>query len=141
MSEPTGRVEQVFYDCDGVRVTSARFQVGAQTYAMSAVNSVAFQVREAEKGGPVGLAILGGLMLAIVVSLGVATDFTAMKGFFAFSGLVMLVAGILTARSAKPTYIVSLTTASGQVQALSSEDRDYVEAVVRALNDAVVSRG
>lgn len=141
MSEPTAKVEQVFYDRDGVRVTSARFQVGAQTYAMNAVSSVAYQKREAETGGGWGLLAVGSALLFFdLLALAVMT-FSLGIVLFGLGALAMIGGGWSIVRSAKPTFIVALTTASGQSTALSSPDREYVESVVHALNESLVSRG
>lgn len=141
MSEPTGSVERVFYDSDGVRVTSARFQVGAQTYAMNAVSSVSYQKHEAETGGAWAMMFLGGFFLLVVLmafAIGGVGPFKVMLGV---ACLAMIGGGIASLRSARPTYAVVLTTASGASTALSNSDPAAVEPVVRALNEALVSRG
>jgi hypothetical protein len=140
MTEPAAKAEKVFLDRDGVRVTNARFQVAGQTYAMSAVNTVAYQVEAAQTGGPIGLCVLGGLVL-LVALLTMRSGVGPVNGFFSFVGVLMIVGGVIALRGAKPTYLVKLSTASGEVKALSSHDKGFVEAVVRALNDSVVSRG
>lgn len=141
MSEPTGRAEQVFYDADGVRVTSARFQVGAQTYAMSAVNSVAYQKTSPPAGLSTALVTVGALF-AIASALGVVSRPTISGPWiFLFFGFFLLFMGIALRRGHEPDFIVALTTASGQVQALRSKDQKYIESVVMALNEALVSRG
>lgn len=133
--------EKVFYDRDGVRVTNARFQVGAQTYAMSAVNSVAYQREEAGHGFAIFLGFVGAAML-LVGGVGVKLSTTVVVSVaLAVVGVLLLATGIWLAKSAKPTYLVALTTASGQVKALSSMEAGAIEPVVRALNDALVSRG
>lgn len=139
MSE--AQAEKVFYDQGGVRVTSARFQVGAQTYAMASVNSVTYQKREAETGTGWALAILGGVFLLIVALVLVASGFSMAVAVFGGGSLVMLVGGVSIVRSALPTFLVVLTTANGQSTALSNQDSTVVEPVVRALNEALVSRG
>ncbi|MGY6129135.1 DUF6232 family protein (plasmid) [Paraburkholderia strydomiana] len=53
----------------------------------------------------------------------------------------MLVVGVLWALRARGRYDVILNTSSGQVQAYSSPDREFVRQVVSALNEAIVFRG
>ncbi len=133
--------EKVFYDRDGVRVTSARFQVGAQTFAMGSVSSVAYQKRDASYGASALVGCLGApfFLLGLISFFGATGKLVALV-LLAF-GAFLVGGGIVTAIRSKPTYVVSLTTASGQVSALSSPDSAAVEPVVRALNDALVSRG
>ena len=141
MSEPTGKVEQVFYERDGVRVTSARFQVGAQTYAMSSVNSVAFQMRPPNSGWPMFVLITGLLSLLIGIAMISMGGWHPIALVFLAPGSLMAGWAFTASAKAKPTYVVALTTSSGQVQALENTDRASIESVVRALNEALVSRG
>lgn len=133
--------EKVFYDRDGVRVTSARFQVGAQTYAMNAVSSVAYQRRPASYGFAVFLGIAGGAFLLLGLVSGLLIESAVIAAAFALAGLFFVALTIYLAVSAKPTFVVALTTASGQSTALSNWDSATIESVVRALNEALVSRG
>jgi len=139
MSEATA--EKVFYDHEGVRVTNARFQVNAQTYAMAAVNSVGYHKTAPSLGLSTAL-ITTGALFAALSGLGVALSPTITGPWvFLFFGLLLLFMGISMRRGHKPDFIVSLTTGSGQVQALRSKDQKYIESVVMALNEALVSRG
>ena len=124
--------EQVFLDEDEVKVTHARFMVPGQTYAMSGVTSVAFDQDNPSKKGPVIVIVIGLLLMLI----GFAEDATTgIIGFF------ILVAGIVWFLLLKPTYYVTLHSASGESRALESKDGEWIEEVITALNDAIVARG
>jgi len=44
-------------------------------------------------------------------------------------------------RSAKPTYTVSLTTASGEVKACESHDQQTIRQIIESLNTAIIQKG
>lgn len=132
--------ERVFLDREGVRVTSARFQVPGQTFAMASVSSVSFVEQPASRGGAMALVICG----ALIALMGFAVrseDVGSSGATWLAVGAALIVAGFLSSKRGKPTFVVSLSTAGGQVKALSSQNRAQIERVVLALNDALVSRG
>jgi ABC-type siderophore export system fused ATPase/permease subunit len=119
--------EKIFFEEDDVSVSNSRFIVNGQTFAMGNVTSVKTGVEEAKKGGAIVIGIIGLLLL--------------------FSGKALLVSiiiigvGILVFNAAQDKYSVVLSTSSGENQALTSGDKSYIEKVVVALNDAIVSQG
>ena len=56
-------------------------------------------------------------------------------------GLLIVGAGIWYLTQLKATHSVYLSSASGEVQALSGTDEGYINSVVNALNDALIHRG
>lgn len=123
--------ENKFFENGNVLVTGSRFVVDAQTYAMSNVTSVKTGIKPASKAVGVILILIGVICLAG----GQGESTSLMWG----AGLCLV--GVLLYRSAKPTYSVVLNTAAGENQALISEDRNYIDEVVSALNNAIISRG
>ncbi|WP_244828916.1 DUF6232 family protein [Caballeronia sp. TF1N1] len=123
----SSRTERVFMDEGPIRVTSARFLVPGNTFAMSGVTSV----RHIEKDPALVfgyLLIIGGVFLCLSPSL------IAMGVIFVLGGAIYLWKG-------KGRYDVRLQTASGEIKALTSRDKDFVRRVVYALNEAIVYRG
>jgi len=118
--------EKEFFSYDDVKVTNARFIVGSQTYAMSNITSV-----KASEDSP------GRFTPIACVVVGVACLFGSVKEF----GIFLILLGGVWLACLKTTYYVSLTTAGGESKALSSEQREYIEKVVAALNNAIVHRG
>ena len=119
--------EMTFLDEGGVTVTNARFVVPAQTYAMSGITSVKSLKHTPSIKGPVilgliGLAGLGGKDTTIVA-------------------LIFLAAGIAWFILNKPKYSAVLRSASGEAEALTSKDSDFISRIVKALNEAIISRG
>lgn len=121
--------ETVFFDESGVKVTNARFIVHGQTYAMSGVTSVKASVTPPSYGGFL-VAILVGIVMLV-----------ALDGGAKILGLVVAgVAGWLMTQQ-KATHAVYLSSASGEVQALSDVNESYINGVIGALNEALIHRG
>lgn len=119
--------EKMFLEAGNVSVSNSRFIVNGQTYAMSNVTSVKTGVQEAKKGAGIFIILVG-----LFVFFGVPSILW---------GSVIIVFGVLAYMGAKNKYSVVLSTSSGENQALTSEDKSYIEKVVAALNESIVSRG
>lgn len=117
--------EKVFFKQGSVKVTSARFINGGQTYAMSNVTSVKTFEQKPQRTGGVVAAIIGLVMLAAAPLIG-----AAIIGF-----------AIYYLYQQKATYHVMLSTSAGESSALTTDHREYLEDVVEALNLAIVHRG
>lgn len=117
--------EKTFFDYDGVRVTNTRFIVDGQTYAMSNITSVTAEVQTPNRIIPA---------LLIVAGVGIA-----LTGYYA--ALLLSIAGIMWLKFQKTVYHVTLHTAGIETSALQTYQKEYLQRVVRALNDAIVYRG
>lgn len=120
--------ETVFFNQNGVSVSNARFIVQGQTYAMNGVTSVKQEVRHPSRAGPIVLGIIG---LAAVFGGGGAT----------IVGLALLGGAVLFWIKQRPDWIVVLNSSSGEAQALTSQDRTYIDGVIQALNQSIIHRG
>ncbi len=56
-------------------------------------------------------------------------------------GILLVAGAVYWWKSIKPTFSVVLSSASGEVKALSSKDNGFITSVINALNDAIVHRG
>ena len=119
--------EKTFFDTGNVRVTNSRFIVDGQTYAMNGVTSVKQAVRHPSRGGPVVCALIGLFLLVT----GAAVVF----------GLILVAAALLWGFKQRSVWIVVLNSSSGEAQALTSQDRSYIDGVIGALNESIVHRG
>lgn len=124
-------MEEVEFFNDGkVSVSSARFRVGADTYAMQGVTSVKRATKEANKV-PAFLIALVGILMAF------GADLVSTK----LIGVVLIILGVILFRKLKPEYSVYLNSSSGESQALKSKDVIYIDQVIDALNKSIVHRG
>lgn len=112
--------EQQFFSAPGVQVTSSRFVTGGQTIALANITSVNHAPPNRAPG--ILLAIIGVVLTAFLPPV----------------GIVLLIVGVLAAVLAKATLV--LVTAAGEVRPLKAK-RETVEAVVTALNEAIIARG
>lgn len=120
--------EREFFAGEHVYVSLTRFVVFGQTYAMSSVASVKAHTVSPSRVLPV-IAILVAFMCVLVGGNGIIYGF-----------LMLAIGGALWALQ-KPEHVILLSTSSGEVQTLRSQDRQYISAVVQALNDCIVARG
>jgi hypothetical protein len=118
--------ERTFFEYEDVKVTNARFVSGGQTYAMNNVTSVKpFEKKPSRLGG------------IIVVCIGLAI----MVNSSFMTGLAITVAAAYYLYQQKTVFHVLLSTSAGETQALMTYQRDYLNKVITALNDAIVYRG
>lgn len=120
--------EKTFFQYEDVSVTNARFMVASQTFAMSNITSVKASRQDPKRLWPIVLIVIG-LLFAVGGSANMGL------------GLVIGGLGVAWLLVQKTMYHVMLTTAGGETSALSSKQRDYIEKVVQALNEAIVARG
>lgn len=117
--------ETIFFEYGDVKVTNARFITGSQTYAMSNVTSVkAFEEKPNRFGGI--LVLIVGLLLALSIPVP-GLVIAALAGFYLYS--------------LKTYYHVMLFTSGGEASALKTEQKEYLNSVVSALNEAIIHRG
>lgn len=161
--------ETVFYQDKNVKITNARVILGARTFAMSNISSVATSVIPADRtlgiiialagilvSGCCGLIFLATLIQFMVPSpsnvsfpvlTGLSIDTTTpigvplVIGLFVLFGLLFLVLGIFLAIRAKPTYVVRIDSASGEPGTLASKNYPYINRIVSAINQAMIQRG
>lgn len=118
--------EQTFFSNGNVTVTNSRMIVDGHTYAMSNITSVAAASEVPSRVWPV---VIGLFAL-----------------FLAPTQLWLLVVGLAAAAvwlwvSKKPKYWVSLSTSGGDKKAVWSHDREWIQSIVQAVNNAIVARG
>lgn len=117
--------EIVLYENDGVLVTRQRAVLAGKTFAMANISSVSLETR-VPNTLVAWLLVIGGVLLS-PCAMGVTLVFSAVGVYFLVTG--------------KPTHSVVITSASTEVQALTSHNEQFIQDVVHALNEAIVSRG
>ena len=117
-----------------VTVTTSRLLIGAKTYAMSNITSVTFGKIPAVKWPGVIVAIAG----VCVLLFGIALDFI-LVGLVVGGAIIAL--GVWLFTYSKPLYTVRLGSASGEADALSSKNEEWIRKIVSAVNEAIIRRG
>lgn len=118
--------ERTFFEYEDVRVTSARFINGGQTYAMNNVTSVKPYEKKPSRVGGVIVLVIG---IAIMIN----------NSFMI--GLIISAAAAYYLYQQKTIYHILLSTSAGETTALVTYQREYLNRVIAALNDAIVHRG
>ena len=152
-------LDMVLFQQGNVTVTTTRAIIGNTTYPINTMSAIAFHTIPGIPGIPgnrtagVVLLIVGSLLAAFGVyggftragSSGALFDGGAL--LIVFWGVVIaapgayIVANVRNTPDTPPTYVVKVHTAGLQTDMIVSEDRALVEAVVSALNEAVIQRG
>jgi hypothetical protein len=127
--------ENIYSDSD-VSVTTARIIVSGTTYALRNITSVKMTETAGNSGCAVALIIVGLVSFSFaVLSIVDGTGPVLLALLFA-GGL--LAGGMAWLRSVKSTFHVTIASSSGEIRALSSLNRPYIETIVGAINDAII---
>lgn len=132
MSTPAPSEITFYTDEQGVRVTNTRLIVGSTTYAMGNITSVSRTIYEPSLSGPIFLSAFGALFLF--------AGFAGSAGLAVF-GALLLGAGILWWKGLKVTYGLRISSSSGESTPISSVNREQIEKIVQAVNEAIIGRG
>lgn len=125
-----------YYQDGAVTVTNARAVLGGKTYAMANITSVSMGMRPANRVVGIVVALVGLVIAACSAAAGGDASF----GGILF-GILVLGAGIALTVMAKPSYIVRIGSASGEADGLVSKDREHIQKIVNAMNEAIIRRG
>lgn len=118
--------EHIFFEYGDVKVTNARFINGGQTYAMNNVTSVKPYEKKPSR--------IGGILVLLIGVI-------IMVNFSLVTGLLINAAAAYYLYQQKIIYHILLSTSAGETTALVTYQRNYLNAVITALNNAIVHRG
>ena len=124
--------EVTFYQQGNATVTSARVILNGTTYALRNVTSVQMRSRGPKLLWPIIIAAITGLVAVSTLVNGNFQVFAVSGAICAFFVWIIV--------SAKTNYVVAMATAGGEVDALSSTDKSSIEAIVAAINNAMVHK-
>jgi hypothetical protein len=132
--------EQTVFEEGNIKITNLRAVIGAKTYSMSNITSVNLARRD--PSGCVTLTLIFGGILAVLVSISLIIKEPLGDGWgWLIGGALAAFLGFLLHRSAKPSFIVQIGSASGEIKALDSQDEGQIRKIVNAMNEAIVRRG
>lgn len=118
--------EKVYYQNGDILVTPSRFVNAGKTYAMRNISSVQIGVIEPQGKGVLILGILICFLVLLYGSLGWKV------GAVAVSLLL-----VYLFRKMKQKYSVRINSNSGEVDGLISQNREYIQTIVNAMNGAI----
>lgn len=133
---PVQPQEQRIYFDNAVAVTTTRVIVGGTTYALRNITSVRMTYTPPKVLGGILLLVFG-LLLLFGGFISIHSESSAPIGVYIIGG-AMVIVGILWMVTAKTSYHVNLSSAAGEIHALTSKDRAYIEKVVVSINNAIV---
>lgn len=124
-------MEHVFFEQSNITVTNTRFIVGAQTYAIRNITSVKPVKYAPQRGGPVGF-----LLLSAVIAL-----VAFLSGAYAVGVISLVLVGLCVFWLTRQRYTfgVVLTTSGGEVRAVENSDWPFIQDIVAALNESIMS--
>jgi type IV secretory pathway component VirB8 len=121
------QTEKVFYQDANVSVTQSRFVASSKTYAMRNISSVHLYRKERSKKLEIILIIIGSILL-----IGESSRIV---------GAIMLIAGLLLLFLLKDEYTVRINSNSGEADGYVSKDKELIQKIVNAVNEAMIFRG
>ncbi len=121
------QTEKVFYQDANVSVTQSRFVASSKTYAMRNISSVHLYRKVRSKKLEIVLIVMGAILL-----IGESSRIV---------GAIMLIAGLLLLFLLKDDYTVRINSNSGEADGYVSKDKELIQKIVDAVNEAMIFRG
>jgi len=129
------REETTFYSDSLVRVTNARLMIGQTTYAMLNITSVMTAKENPSIVGPVLLLTIGAICFIGGLSGGWSSGGVTL-GF-----LMVGIGGGWLKERLKPKYHLRISSSSGEANVVTSKDKQTIEKMVQAVNEAMIGAG
>ena len=117
--------EKVFYESGNILVTSARFVSGNETFSMANIAAVRVDTESPSHTGPVITVLLGLITMSVSPII----------------GIVIAAIGAAVIYLRKPTHSITINTNGGNLTAMASDKKEDLTPIVKAIFDAIVSRG
>jgi hypothetical protein len=116
-----------------VKVTDQRATFGIKTYKLSNILSARMRVKEPNFFLPVFFAVILGFcsLLVALSDLDEYSQFLQVGSFVAIAGTLFFLF------SRKTKYRVQIRTTVGELSVLETDDRNYAERIVKAVNEAL----
>lgn len=120
-----------------IKITNLRAIIGTKAYAMSNIDSVRVQVNEPKLFLPVFFMVL----VAVCLGLIALADLQEFSSFLRTGLYISIAAFLLFLLSQKTKYSVRVRSSVSELDILEANDRDHIERIVRAMNEAIILRG
>lgn len=147
--------ETIMLETDNIRITDRRAFIGWRTYEIADIRSVSFDERNLSPASRKAIIIVSLLCLVIGILSCLAALSTHVIGIvvdlwgwprinvhflFAVLGLLFIYLWSIGWESHKPLYLLQIETASGKSKILEAKDKDYIQRIINAINQAVSLR-
>ena len=133
---PVQQKEDIIYSDNAVAVTSTRVVIGGTTYALRNITSVKMAFSSPDFIGPVCLLLFGAFILFLTIIPWSPQNYQPILGVISGGGVIGL--GIMWMCKLKPKYHVDISSAAGEIHALTSQNKAYIERLVSSVNQAIV---
>lgn len=134
--QPRVKEEVIYYNKDNLLVSNTRAILGSQTYSMANITSVS--MHEVPPNRTPGLITL---LVGIIMMGGFVGGEDSNCMAFGIIGIFVALFGAYLLWAPKTSYAVRIGSASGETNALSSPDKEYIRVIVAALNKSIIERG
>lgn len=127
--------EKVFFEEEGLAlITNSRIKIKDKTYVTANITSVSLEeVPVLAAGFVIFLVAILSLIGIITIAMSAVTFGT----IIILSGVIILFFGF----NNKKQYILKLKSASTEEAALTTENKEYADMLIEAINEAIVERG
>lgn len=129
--------ENVVYSDKNVNITNARVVIDNTTYAVRNITSVKTSLTPASKVMCYFLMLMG-VVLALI-GIGVFLSYKDIGSIFIFLGTLEIICAFFLLSKCKPKYHVTIASSSGEVEAMTSKDKKYIDKIVSSINDAIAT--
>ncbi len=136
----------IYTDGREVTITPFQFIIGRTEYLLEGITKIRVLTIRARRAAPI-VFLLVGIMLTILGATYKITpgtmnmnmgSFAPADAFIFYSGMVLLVFGMIWLLRIHDRYSVRITTAEGDKDAIISDNRDYIQQIIDALREAMV---
>jgi hypothetical protein len=120
-----------------VKITNERAIIGTKTYPISEIASVNMDVNEPKLFLPIFFIVIAAVC-SVLIALTDMREYSECLTTSMYLGIAGLLFFLL---SQKTKYSVRIRSASGELNVLEAVDKEHVERIVEAINEAIVQRG
>jgi len=127
--------ETAYYDKDEIFVSNKRIVLGSKTYILDNITSVDLRYIYPNLSAGSMLVLLG----IVFFSLGIFLATIHILGFiFILGGVLVAIIGAIIRNQI--VYLVCLGSSSGEIDAMSSDDKQALSEIVDAINQAIIEK-
>lgn len=129
--------DKIYFQDNNVLVSITRFKAFNQTYAMKDITSVS--LREVTPTYTLTILIILFAILQAIFDFDFIKDW--LSGYRYLDTLIICITAYYSHYLYKTQYFVSITNNSGQIDSISSKNKEYIDKIVKCINQAIIDRG